>query len=517
MRFYVQPDRWGPGPGPHGAVLVPDAWNDFSYMTMFDLWYRPEYGTPHQLGTVKLARFDQEPGPSPVEAGTETLAFPRGTWFSLGQDDLYYDHIRKLGDALRIELLEGLADVAYDLDLFDQVRNLPVTQTSLLRSVEEGTVRTQFHRIARGGARLTQFRFRYHFPSPSFQAVTPRDPLDFVVDPESTPSSNVHVLIGRNGVGKTRLMGHLAGLVVSRRVDRLDVGKIDYLPTPTAQDGEAFVNVVSVSFSAFDAFASGVEWPVESVVSYTHVGLVDDSHNSQPKSRQQLAIEFLNSLNEIAAAGRYARWAECIAMLHQGENIPSFLTEDLIDTDPSAPAVIPADRVEQVLAQFTGLSSGHAIVMLTITRLVELVAEQSLVLIDEPEAHLHPPLLSAFVRVLSTLLTERNGVAIVATHSPVVLQEVPRDCVYKLIRTGERRRARRLKLETYGENVGVLTHEVFGLEVMESGFYSEIEKAVAELDSYEDVVDRFEGRLGGEARGLIRVLLAEKEAENGTV
>ncbi|MFF8932858.1 AAA family ATPase [Streptomyces longwoodensis] len=486
-------------------------------MTMFDLWYRPKYGAPHQLGTVKLARYDQEPGPSPVAVGTETLAFPRGTWFSLGQDDLYYDHIRKLGDTLRIELLEGLADVAYDLDLFDQVRNLPVTKTSLLRSIEEGTVRTQFHRIARGGARLTQFRFRYRFPSPSFETVNPRDPLDFFVDPESTPSSNVHVLIGRNGVGKTRLMGHLAGLVVSRRVDSSDMGTIDYLPTPTAQEGEAFVNVVSVSFSAFDAFASGVDWPVESVVSYTHVGLVDDSNYSLPKTRHQLAIEFLNSLNEIAAAGRYARWAECIAMLHQGENIPSFLTDDLIDTDPTAPAVIAAGQVQQVLAQFTSLSSGHAIVMLTITRLVELVAEKSLVLIDEPEAHLHPPLLSAFVRVLSTLLTERNGVAIVATHSPVVLQEVPRDCVYKLIRTGDRRRARRLKLETYGENVGVLTHEVFGLEVMESGFYSEIEKAVAALDSYEDVVDRFEGRLGGEARGLIRVLLAEKQAENGIV
>lgn len=47
-------------------------------------------------------------------------------------------------------------------------------------------------------------------------------------------------------------------------------------------------------------------------------------------------------------------------------------------------------------------------------------------LIDEPEGHLHPPLLSAFVRALSELLVNRNGVAIIATHSPVVLQEVPR-------------------------------------------------------------------------------------------
>jgi ABC-type transport system involved in cytochrome c biogenesis ATPase subunit len=512
---------------------VPDRWNDFSYMTMFDLWWRPDVGTPHELGTVKIARYDQEPGPSPLEPGTETSAFSRGEWFSLGQDDLYYDRIRRLGDASRMELLEGLSDVAYDLDLFDVVRDFPVMQTSLLRSVEEGTVRSQFHRIARGGARLTEFRFRYHFPlfsalpqsnwperrvtSFSVEVAPPRDPLDFVVIPESTPSSNVHVLIGRNGVGKTRLMGDLARLVVTHQEGAPAMGQIEYLPTPTAPAGETFVNVVTVSFSAFDAFASGFGRRMEPGAKYTHVGLIDHSRDSQPKGRDRLAGEFLNSLSEIAAAGRYARWTECVAMLHQGEHIPPFLTEELIDSDPAAPAVIADEKAGRVRAEFASLSSGHAIVMLTITRLVELVAEQSLVLIDEPEAHLHPPLLSAFVRVLSTLLTERNGVAIVATHSPVVLQEVPRDCVYKLIRTGERRRARRPKLETYGENVGILTHEIFGLEVMESGFYAEIEKAVAELETYEQVVARFEGRLGSEARGLIRILLAEREAESGTL
>jgi predicted ATP-dependent endonuclease of OLD family len=103
-------------------------------------------------------------------------------------------------------------------------------------------------------------------------------------------------------------------------------------------------------------------------------------------------------------------------------------------------------------------------VLLTITRLVETVAEQSLVLLDEPEAHLHPPLLASFVRALSNLQTERNGVALIGTHSPVVLQEVPRSCVWKVSRW-DRHPPERPALETYGENVGVLTHEIFGLEV----------------------------------------------------
>ena len=39
---------------------------------------------------------------------------------------------------------------------------------------------------------------------------------------------------------------------------------------------------------------------------------------------------------------------------------------------------------------FKNLSSGHKIVLLTITRLVETIQERSLVFLDEPEAHLHP-------------------------------------------------------------------------------------------------------------------------------
>ncbi|PJN92440.1 hypothetical protein CNY89_29680, partial [Amaricoccus sp. HAR-UPW-R2A-40] len=72
------------------------------------------------------------------------------------------------------------------------------------------------------------------------------------------------------------------------------------------------------------------------------------------------------------------------------------------------------------------MSSGHAIIILTLTQLVAQVQEKSLVLMDEPESHLHPPLLSAFIRSLSRLLHRQNGVAIIATHSPVVLQEIPR-------------------------------------------------------------------------------------------
>lgn len=157
------------------------------------------------------------------------------------------------------------------------------------------------------------------------------------------------------------------------------------------------------------------------------------------------------------------------------------------------------------------MSSGHAIVLLTITRLVDKVQEKTLVLMDEPETHLHPPLLSAFVRALSDLLYDKNGVAIIATHSPVVLQEIPRSCVWKIYRVGKDVSCERPTIETFAENVGTLTSEVFSLEVARSGFHALLEASVQEGCSLESIVRKYEGQLGFEGRAILVALITERD------
>jgi predicted ATP-dependent endonuclease of OLD family len=149
---------------------------------------------------------------------------------------------------------------------------------------------------------------------------------------------------------------------------------------------------------------------------------------------------------------------------------------------------------------------------LTTTRLVELVDERTLVVLDEPEGHLHPPLLSAFIRAVADLLVARNGVALISTHSPVVLQEVPRCCVWMLRRSRTQSAVERPSIETFGESVGILTREVFGLEVTDSGFH-QLVSAVARQPgrTYEAVEQHFGGQLGAEARALSRSLTTRRD------
>ena len=59
--------------------------------------------------------------------------------------------------------------------------------------------------------------------------------------------------------------------------------------------------------------------------------------------------------------------------------------------------------------------------------------------------------------------------------------------------------------------MGVLTREVFGLQVKESGFYKMLSDAVTICATYEEVLEKFGGQLGGEAKALVRALLASKE------
>ena len=276
-----------------------------------------------------------------------------------------------------------------------------------------------------------------------------------------------------------------------------------------------FAGLVSVAFSAFDEFEP-LSTPQDRSkgLQYTYIGLKKIARSRSEESGglkdgRALATEFGTerqglppalTLEQVEAGARSSSKAIRSSRMRRWQGLRRQADDE---------SLLRA-RAREV---FRGLSSGHKIVLLTVTRLVESVEERTLVLIDEPESHLHPPLLSAFIRALSELLINRNGVAIIATHSPVVLQEVPRKCVWRLRRSGDAVAAERPQIETFGENVGTLTHEVFGLEVTDSGFHRMIADAVSVHRSYNEVLGAFNGSIGSEGRALVQALLAARDAD----
>lgn len=507
MRFIFHASWQLPKPvGTAGdALLVPGTWNDYGFVTSFVLLLHQPHGW-QEIGSLKIGQQHMSGKEASPRLDAEFPALPPDC-FSLGQGDGYYTQLQKLGPSLRQQVLSALRDIAYDLNILAEVADLPVTRKSLLRDFTLSEVQGQLHRVARGGARLTAYRFVSRLTAPPGGSVTPPQ-LTFDVEPEAQPPTNIHVLIGRNGVGKTHLLHGLAQqlLAAPRRRNSFGIGG----PSPFGEETTDFANLVAVTFSAFDPFIPLLK-PAHQrrPLPYAYVGLRRDRTTGpgrgSPKSDGMLAREFAQSLEACRGETRRLRWLQALATLEADPGFREAAARELL------PVTGEGSLSRRAETWYGGLSSGHKLVVLSITRLVEVVEERTLVLLDEPEAHLHPPLLAAFVRALSDLLVDRNGMAIIATHSPVVLQEVPRSCVWKLRRAGNSLVAERPLLETFGENVGILTREVFGLEVTETGYHQLLRRAVAEQGSYQGVLDYFDGALGAEARALVQALLAGRQ------
>lgn len=87
----------------------------------------------------------------------------------------------------------------------------------------------------------------------------------------------------------------------------------------------------------------------------------------------------------------------------------------------------------------------------------------SLLLLDEPETHLHPNFISRFVSLLDGLLEATGSAAIIATHSAYFVREVFREQVTVLSVDSENIvTAQHPKLRTFGADVGAISYFVFG-------------------------------------------------------
>lgn len=501
------------------AYLVSDNWDDFHFKTFFALFVFDENSQKIDVGSLKIGYVGQLEGGKTGDKIPSQFQSLDEKFFSIGQDVEYYQNIKtKLSSGLAHLLLTGLSDLANNIDKLESVKDEKVLKTSLLRNVSLSVIYGQYKRVLDGGVVLTEFHFSYIKEQTKINAGIR---LDFHVEPSSKPSTNIHIVIGRNGVGKTTLLNNMVRTIVRR--DEASSGSFYEIPylfpstifdTNEPIDEKYFSSVVAVSFSAFDPFVPPQDQPDKSKgTCFFYIVLKKNAKGdvipqSQHKEHADLCEDFLKSIRLcLKLKKKEELWLNTIKKLESDSNFEDINFSELVDVSDHS----SFDSI--VESKFSSLSSGHAIVLLIITRLVETVEEKTLVLIDEPESHLHPPLLSAFTRALSDLLINRNGVAIIATHSPVVLQEVPRSCVWKLRRNRSEGSADRPENETFGENVGVLTREVFGLEVQKSGFHNLLIDSVKSGKNFDETLEEYDQQLGFEGRTILRALIHSRNKE----
>ena len=218
------------------------------------------------------------------------------------------------------------------------------------------------------------------------------------------------MLIGENAAGKTHALDRLALALSGARRE----GEVS--PTP------GLARVLAVSFSAFDDFPI----PKWDDALYDYSGLRNFDFSNPWQNRGRVDVERAYTLLKeqrriLVEKGRVQEW------------------RDVLTCAGVSPEKVEFDlELSSALAERNStLSAGQTCVAFVFTNLVAKLQPRSLVLFDEPELHTHPRMLSGVMRGLSRLLDQYDSFAILSTHSPIVLQEIPARSVRIFERLGE--------------------------------------------------------------------------------
>ncbi|SFR66590.1 ABC-type multidrug transport system, ATPase component [Pseudobutyrivibrio sp. NOR37] len=517
MKFKIT-EGWGSGHARNVILLYADNWDDYGNKTTFHASYCDSTGEEHQLGTVKIGMespdsddndFMDFTGRTSDYLNSEFESLP-ANFFSLWQSAEAYKLVLECENNCHFNILEALNDISYNPSIYEKYKNEDAMENSLFRSVSYSLYFRQFRRIARGEAVLTSYDFSYLIKNDN--RFVEDCELTFSVTPDVLPPTNIHAVIGSNGVGKTTLIKNMVKSICKN--DNTN-GMFKYTDTSDEDEVGSFENTICISFNPFDDY-SEVEMLSKN---FNNISIRKEfepvSEDAYEDCYGELSVlddvqmTFMSSLkNCLMDMTKRKDLRDTLDMLETEFNFISSNYDFDINIDASLD-----DILWSASEAFNQLSAGHKVVLSIITRCIDVLVEKSVVFIDEPENHLHPPLLSSLIRGISRMLIKRNGVAIISTHSPIVLQEIPKSCVWILRRDGNIINARRPEIETFGTNIGNLMNEIFGFEIKRTGFNRLLQNAVDRCEDYESVLEEFNYQLGDEAKSIVRMMLKQKNAE----
>lgn len=163
---------------------------------------------------------------------------------------------------------------------------------------------------------------------------------------------------------------------------------------------------------------------------------------------------------------------------------------------------------------FNSLSTGHKYFFHSLLHILAYCETNALIMFDEPENHLQSPLLAFLVHEINRIIERRKAVMLIATHSPVVLQEMMSENVRIVSWDGEFAIFRKPTIETYGETISAISSEVFGLNTDRVYFNKTLRSvfsklSCSEMRSASEAVEKVVDAMGGISSQGIHLVVSE--------
>lgn len=289
---------------------------------------------------------------------------------------------------------------------------------------------------------------------------------------ESELPRRVSLIIGENGVGKSRILnriisesikggGGIFTLSDDKIKERISINRILAF-TPT---NESRVSLPS------DKSKRNRMWYKNFLMNRTSRRRVGDSTND-------IIVTLIRTDEVILNKKRFDIFIETISKVHNFENIVLPLTnnnlkfvslKDIGNFGEEASLSIfssikpLADPLRLIDGKAYELSSGEISFIRFCAQACTYIENGSLLLLDEPETHLHPNFISSFFSLLDYLLKKTHSIAIIATHSVYFVREVFKEQV-TVIKRNDNQSIEYLKprINTFGADIGTISYFVFG-------------------------------------------------------
>ena len=466
-------------------VLNYDNWNDFSYRTSFGMYYCDTNGKVHEVGFPKIYFWENDEQRTKEyfihtkESLDNIITTLDDNYCSLGQDLSYYRNLKNLLPNEYLDVLHRLNDMAISPKTKERFINEKGVQTSLLRFSGAEKALNEAHEVINDSEEAKNISF-------SYRVTVPYDifPIDLSFNFEKTDflPYRVNILIGKNGTGKTQILARLADSLSGYTNEREE--------SPFIGGRPAIDKVMSISYSAFDQFRKPPEsGTTNRSFSYIYCGIQSENGTL---SITQLKENFIAAYNTICERDRVAIWQDVLSELMEPEHQESV-------------GIITSGRFDEV-----NWSSGQHILICTITELIARVENESIILFDEPEIHLHPNAISNVMRMFCRLLEQFNSYAIFSTHSPIIIQEIPSKYIQILDREGDFLTVRRPDVECFGSNISDIISDVFDVSIHESN-YKSLLKALSSTMNYDEILHLFDNNLSLNALIFLKNCYSEED------
>jgi predicted ATPase len=450
--------------------LKSNNWDDYGSETSFNLYYYRGARNVEKIGDLKITNGESDRTLDIIDKQFTSL---NDTFCSVGMDEDYYKNLQRIFKHKLQSVLHALKDAAYFIEINDKFSSNSIYINSLIRGDETEQISRNIRLILEGRSLDNKYAFTYNF-TPNYSST----PIEIDLNFNSTLefSDRIFAVIGKNGAGKTQLITNLP-------IDISESKERSFKPLKPI-----FSKVIAVSYSVFDNFKK----PNENLdFNYVFCGLLNDDKTFPSKIEKNQ--NFIEACEKITYHKRIEKWQHVLSTFIDDDilNDVFIINEMLRGYDDDAGFEINKAKFIELIDK---LSSGQNIMLEIMTKIIANIRFDSLILFDEPETHLHPNAISQLISTIYELVESFDSYCLITTHSPIIIQNIFGKNVYVMEKDENVPSLRKIGLECFGENLTVLTEDVFSNRDINKHYKVILDKMIENYYDYETIIEKIENK-----------------------